>query len=288
MPAIIFDCDGVLADTEKDGHLPAFNQTFREFGLPVQWSSSDYATKLQIGGGKERMSSLLTPDFIRAAGLPDNPEVLRTAVEDWHRRKTEIYTAHVRSGSIPGRPGVARIVEEAGNAGWELAVASTSAPESVNATLGHVVGPRAAAGFRAVLAGDIVTRKKPAPDIYNLAVDRLESGPSEIVVIEDSRSGLLAAVAAQLACLITVSTYTALEDFHEATLVVSSLGDPEGERTRVLANRTARAVQEWIVLADLEACMRTGPETGPTAPPAGDRAGRNKPGPHGADADARV
>ena len=116
MPAIIFDCDGVLADTERDGHLPAFNQTFREFGLPVQWSSSDYASKLQIGGGKERMTSLLTPDFIRAAGLPDYPDILRKSVEDWHRRKTEIYTTAMRGGSIPGRPGIARLVQEAQDA----------------------------------------------------------------------------------------------------------------------------------------------------------------------------
>jgi HAD superfamily hydrolase (TIGR01509 family) len=262
MPAIIFDCDGVLADTERDGHLPAFNQTFREFGLPVQWSSADYAAKLQIGGGKERMSSLLTPDFIRAAGLPDDAEVLRKTVEDWHRRKTEIYTAQVHSGSIPGRPGVARLAQEARDAGWELAVASTSARESVQATLEHVVGPTAAAGFKPVLAGDIVARKKPAPDIYNLAIDRLDSGRSQIVVIEDSRNGLLAAVGANLACLVTVSTYTALEDFQEAALVVSSLGDPDGERARVLANRTARAPQEWVVLDDLVACMGAGPPGG--------------------------
>jgi HAD superfamily hydrolase (TIGR01509 family) len=259
MPAIIFDCDGVLADTERDGHLPAFNQTFREFGLPVQWSSSDYASKLQIGGGKERMTSLLTPDFIRAAGLPDDPDILRKSVEDWHRRKTEIYTTAMRGGSIPGRPGIARLVQEARDARWELAVASTSAQRSVEATLEHVVGPAAAAGFTAVLAGDIVAKKKPAPDIYDLAADRLASSRREIVVIEDSRNGLLAAVGANLACLITVSTYTALEDFHEAALVVSSLGDPDGERTRVLANQTGREPQEWVVLADLRACMEAGP-----------------------------
>ena len=259
MPAIIFDCDGVLADTERDGHLPAFNQTFREFGLPVQWSSSDYATKLQIGGGKERMTTLLTPDFIRAAGLPDDPDILRKSVEDWHRRKTEIYTTAVRSGSIPGRPGIARLVQEAQDAGWELAVASTSAQESVEATLEHVVGPAAAASFTSVLAGDIVSKKKPAPDIYNLAADQLESSRNETVVIEDSRNGLLAAIGANLACLITISTYTAVEDFHESALVVSSLGDPGGARTSVLANRTRREPDEWVVLADLLACMEAGP-----------------------------
>ena len=55
--ALIFDCDGVLADTERYGHLVAFNQTFEEFGLPVRWSVAEYQEKLKIGGGKERMAS---------------------------------------------------------------------------------------------------------------------------------------------------------------------------------------------------------------------------------------
>jgi beta-phosphoglucomutase-like phosphatase (HAD superfamily) len=72
-PALIFDCDGVLADTERYGHLPAFNQTFREFGLPVQWTEDEYADKLRVGGGKERMATLLTPEFVAAARVPGDP-----------------------------------------------------------------------------------------------------------------------------------------------------------------------------------------------------------------------
>ena len=74
MPHLIFDCDGVLADTERNGHLPAFNRTFAEFGVPVQWSDADYAVKVLIGGGKERMASLLTPEFVAANGLPADVE----------------------------------------------------------------------------------------------------------------------------------------------------------------------------------------------------------------------
>ena len=151
MTALIFDCDGVLADTERYGHLPAFNQMFEEFGLPVRWSEEEYGEKLAIGGGKERMMSLLTDEFVRDAGLPADPEGQKAAVADWHRRKTEIYTEMVAAGRLPGRPGVARIVAEALDAGWDLAVASTSAEASVRAVLEHVVGADRRGAVRLVL-----------------------------------------------------------------------------------------------------------------------------------------
>ena len=104
--ALVLDCDGVLADTERYGHLPAFNQTFREFGIPVQWSEEEYGRKLLIGGGKERMASELTPAFVRANGLPDDSEVLAAEVAKWHKRKTALYTEMVAEGRLPPRPGI--------------------------------------------------------------------------------------------------------------------------------------------------------------------------------------
>jgi phosphoglycolate phosphatase-like HAD superfamily hydrolase len=133
--ALIFDCDGVLADTERYGHLPAFNETFEQVGLPVRWSEQDYAHYVTIGGGKERMRSLLTPELVEQVGLPTDPEGQAEMVADWHRRKTEAYVARVSRGDMPGRPGIARVVEEAAAAGWVLAVASTSAEKSVRAVL---------------------------------------------------------------------------------------------------------------------------------------------------------
>jgi HAD superfamily hydrolase (TIGR01509 family) len=253
--ALIFDCDGVLADTERHGHLPAFNRTFAEFGLPVRWSEEEYAEKLRIGGGKERMASLLTPEFVREAGLPEDAEGQRAAVAEWHARKTALYTEMVASGALPARPGVSRVIGEALDAGWELAVASTSAEPSVRAVLEHVAGPERAARFAVVLAGDVVPRKKPAPDIYELAMERLEVPASDALVIEDSRNGLEAATGAGLRCVITVNGYTEDEDFGEAVLVVSSLGDPDGERTRVLENRGRARPGEWVTVDDLEACL---------------------------------
>lgn len=256
MPTLIFDCDGVLADTERDGHLPAFNQTFEEFHVPVHWSEEDYAEKVKIGGGKERMTSILTPEVAAALDLPDDPAARADAVASWHKRKTAIYTDMVAQGRLPARPGIRRIIEAAQDAGWTLAVASTSAEASVHAILDEAVGPERAARFDLVLAGDVVAHKKPAPDIYQLALERLGAPASSTLAIEDSRNGLLAATGAGLRCVMTLNGYTADEDATEAVLVVSSLGDPGGEVATVVANRSAARPGSWLTLDDLEACLQ--------------------------------
>jgi HAD superfamily hydrolase (TIGR01509 family) len=256
VPALVFDCDGVLADTERDGHLPAFNQTFAEVGLPVRWSEADYAQKVLIGGGKERMASLLTPTFVAEAGLPTDPDEQVAMVADWHRRKTAIYTRIIAEGSVPPRPGVARLSAEADAAGWQLAVASTSAEVSVRSVLEHAVGPRLATRF-AVFAGDVVRAKKPAPDIYLLALRELGVDADDAVVVEDSRNGLLAARGAGLRCVITTSSYTTDEDFTGAALVVDSLGDPPtgpdapGVEAHVRAAAAGVQPAGFVQLADL-------------------------------------
>jgi HAD superfamily hydrolase (TIGR01509 family) len=242
MPALIFDCDGVLADTERDGHRPAFNQAFAEAGMDVHWSEAEYGERLRIGGGKERIASLF-----------DDPEVERERILALHKRKTAIYKEIVRAGKLPGRPGVARIVGEASAAGWDLAVASTSAEESVRAVLEHVVGEETAARF-AVFAGDVVPAKKPDPAIYTLTLRELGVERADAIVVEDSRNGLLAAVGAGLRCVVTLSSYTGAEDMSEALLVVSSLGDP-GDPARVIANRSAARPGDHVTIADLEACL---------------------------------
>ena len=255
MNALIFDCDGVLADTEQYGHLPAFNLTFREFKLPVQWSEAEYGIRLKIAGGKERMASLLTPEFVAKAGLPADPDAQKKMIAEWHKYKTETYKRMIQEGRLPGRPGIKRIVQEARAAGWRLAVASTSAEESVRGVLEYVVGHDLAAAFL-VLAGDIVAKKKPAPDIYLLALEKLGIPAEHSLVIEDSRNGLLAARAAGIRCVVTLSSYTWEEDMAEALLVVSDLGEP-GAPMRIVANRSAANPGPYITLKDLEACLHS-------------------------------
>jgi HAD superfamily hydrolase (TIGR01509 family) len=164
----------------------------------------------------------------------------------------------VTAGKLPPRPGIRRIIAAAQDAGWKLAVASTSAEPSVRAILERAAGPARAARFDVVLAGDCVPRKKPAPDIYLLALERLEADPTDVLVIEDSRNGLEAAHAAGLRSLITVNGYTEHEDFSAADLVVSSLGDPGGEETVVIANRSPARPRAFITLADLKNLVKPG------------------------------
>jgi HAD superfamily hydrolase (TIGR01509 family) len=161
----------------------------------------------------------------------------------------------VAAGRLPTRPGVRRLIGEAQDAGWLIGVASTSAEPSVRAILEQAVGPERAGRVDLLLAGDVVAHKKPAPDIYLLAIERLGIDPSQTLAIEDSRNGLLAAVGAGLRCVMTVNGYTEDEENGEAILVVTSLGDPDGERTRVLANRSAAKPGDYITLADLERCL---------------------------------
>ncbi len=250
MPALIFDCDGVLADTEQYGHLPAFNQTFTDFGVPVQWTVEDYAEKVKIGGGKERMRSILTPALAASLDLADDAAV-DAAILAWHKRKTEVYKGLVESGVMPARPGIARIVQQAHAAGWTLAVASTSAEPAVRAVLTHAVGDELASHF-SVFAGDVVPAKKPAPDIYLLALKNLGVSAADAVVVEDSSNGLRAAVGAGLRTVVTVSGFTREEDFTGASLVVSSLGDPDGEQAEVLADPHGAGPPGVVTLATLQ------------------------------------
>jgi HAD superfamily hydrolase (TIGR01509 family) len=220
------------------------------------------------------MASLLTDDFVKAAGLSQDPEAQRLEVARWHARKTALYRERVLRGELPPRPGVRRLIDEALSAGWQLAVASTSAPESVQAVLEVAAGRDNARRFAAVLAGDIVERKKPAPDIYLLALERLGAARESSIVIEDSQNGLASAVAAGLTCVITVNGYTEHERFDEAALVLNHLGEAvettEGrpragalEPMRVLGNRSRARPASHLRLDDLLACL---PE------PAGQRA----------------
>ncbi|MDY7085134.1 MAG: HAD-IA family hydrolase [Actinomycetota bacterium] len=248
MTALIFDCDGVLADTERHGHLPAFNATFERFGLPARWTEQEYGEKLKIGGGKERMASLFAdPVFAAAVGDADRTELLLA----WHKAKTAAFKQLVADGRVPPRPGISRIVHAALDAGWTVAVASTSAEESVRAVLETAVGPTTIPVF----AGDVVPAKKPDPAIYALTVERLGLDRADTLVVEDSRNGLLAATGAGLRCLVTVNDYTRDENFDEAVLVVSDLGDPGRPPIEVLANRGAARPGDCLTLDDLRACL---------------------------------
>jgi len=221
MKAIIFDCDGVLADTERDGHRVAFNKAFAQKGLPTEWSVELYGELLEVAGGKERMKH-----YFNNYGWPPNVTDKDALIKELHKLKTDFFMEIIESGQLPLRPGVARFVDEAIAADITLAICSTSHERAVNLVAEVLLGPKRKTHFNAILAGDVVSKKKPDPEIYNLAAERLNLEPSECVVIEDTRIGLLAAKAAGMHCVITTNGYSKDEDFTEADLVVSELGDP--------------------------------------------------------------
>lgn len=220
MKALIFDCDGVLVDTERDGHRVAFNRTFSEFGFDTFWDVELYGELLKVAGGKERIRA-----YFESAGWPQGMSNNNVLVADLHKRKTAIFMEIIASGQLPLRSGVVRLVDEAAAAGVRLGVCTTSNAMSVSGVL-DLMGQQRKQKFEFVLAGDVVSKKKPDPEIYNLAKARLAVPGSACMVIEDSRNGLLAAVGAGMPCLITTSTYTANEDFEGAVKVVPELGDP--------------------------------------------------------------
>jgi HAD superfamily hydrolase (TIGR01509 family) len=221
MKAIIFDCDGVLADTERDGHRVAFNKAFAKKGFPTEWSIELYGKLLEVAGGKERMRH-----YFNNYGWPPDVADRDALIKELHKLKTDYFMEIIESGQLPLRPGVARFVDEAIAADIVLAICSTSHERAVNLVAEVLLGPERKAHFSAILAGDVVSKKKPDPEIYNLASERLSLEPSECVVVEDTRIGLLAAKAAGMHCVVTTNGYTKDEDFTEADLVVSELGDP--------------------------------------------------------------
>jgi HAD superfamily hydrolase (TIGR01509 family) len=228
MKALIFDCDGVLVDTERDGHRVAFNRAFEAIGLPDRWSIELYGQLLKVSGGKERMKH-----YFDQEGWPEIPTDREGFIGMLHRLKTEYFLSIVESGELPLRPGVARLVDEAAERELILAVCSTSNERSVNLVVERLLGPKRRAHFAAVLAGDVVSRKKPDPEIYLLALRTLALDPADCLVVEDSRNGLLAARGAGIRCLITTNGYTADEDFSEASRMVPELGDPPHVRITI-------------------------------------------------------
>ncbi len=224
LKAIFWDQDGVIIDTEKDGHRVAFNKMFKEFGYDFEWDVDTYGKLLEISGGKERMRHYFTERGIILEGIPEkDAEMLLTL----HKKKTSIFVEMIESGLLPLRAGVKRIMQEATQAGLRLGVCTTANERSANAIAKGMLGD---IDLEFVLAGDVVSKKKPDPEIYLLALKESGLSPEECIVIEDSRNGLLAAKAAGLRAVATTNIYTENEDLSDASIVVTSLGDPDGEK----------------------------------------------------------
>ena len=233
LKALIFDVDGTLAETERDGHRHAFNRAFLDAGLDWYWDEVLYGDLLVVSGGKERIRHFInehTPCFpgtVCVPGKSDTPTNLPYFIAQLYATKTGFYQALLKQGKIPLRPGVHRLIQEARAQQLRLAIATTSAQKNAIALLQHTLGRDSPDWFEVIAAGDVVPQKKPAPDIYHYVLDKMALEPGECLVLEDSDNGLISATKAGLKTVITIHDYTRHQDFSNAALVLNHLGEPD-------------------------------------------------------------
>ncbi|MGV6801738.1 MAG: HAD-IA family hydrolase [bacterium] len=218
LQALIFDVDGTLAETEEV-HRQAFNDIFQEDGLDWHWSRNDYCKLLNVTGGKERIRHYIK-DWLK-----EDPNAVD--IPDMHQRKTARYVEIMNSGTVQLRPGVERLIEEALSAKIQCAIATTTSLPNVEVLIHNSLGAAGLNKFSAIAAGDQVKAKKPAPDVYLLALERLDLAARECFALEDSENGLISAQRAQLPTLVTTNDYTAHHQFNGAVAVLDSLGDAD-------------------------------------------------------------
>lgn len=242
LKALVFDVDGTLADTERDGHRVAFNAAFREFSLDWEWDAPLYGRLLTVTGGKERIRHYVD-NFCPGLARPKDFDNLVMAL---HKAKTRHYVELLDRGGIPLRSGVKRLLDEAREAGIRLAIATTTTPENVTALLRNTLGGDPAEWFEVIAAGDIVPAKKPAPDIYFWALAKLKLGTDSCMALEDSENGVRASSGAGLKTVVTVNDYTLDHDFPGVAAVLSDLGEP-GRPFRMVSGETP-GQQEYVDL----------------------------------------
>ncbi len=223
LKALIFDVDGTLADTEKDGHRVAFNMAFKEAGLDWDWDDTLYGQLLAVTGGKERIKYYLE-EFNTEFTKPDD---FTNFVANLHASKTQFYMQLMDQGLVPLRVGVEKLIQQARDEGLRLAIATTTTPANVTALLHNTLGKGSEDWFEVIAAGDIVPAKKPAADIFIYALEQLKLSADECLAFEDSENGLKSSKGAGLKTVVTINDYTKDQDFSSADLILDQFGDKD-------------------------------------------------------------
>ncbi len=242
--ALLWDVDGTLAETERDAHRVAFNLAFEACALPWRWDVDLYGRLLRVAGGRERLMHF----FSQVPDAPASPVEREALAARLHPVKNRYYGELVTSGQVPLREGVRSLMDECRAEGVALAIATTTSRDNVAALLGTHLGPQWASWFAAVVCGEDVARKKPDPEVYVRALERLGVAPGDALAIEDSPDGTTAAVRASLPVVVTRSVYFATADISGATAIGPGLDTREG-----WAPACTAASRSGIGLADLEA-----------------------------------
>ena len=227
--AMLWDVDGTLAETERDGHRIAFNQAFAAAGVPWRWSEGRYGELLAVAGGRER----LLHDMQSQAAAPAAAHERKSLAESLHQLKNQHYAAIVSRGELPLRPGVAALLKDCREASTRLAVVTTTSRCNVVALLARHLGAGWAAQFAAVICAEDAPLKKPDPQAYELALQRLGIPAHETVAIEDSPAGVEAARRAQVPVVRTRSHYFPASGAAPVLASGPSLGEVSGWHPQV-------------------------------------------------------
>jgi HAD superfamily hydrolase (TIGR01509 family) len=224
LEAVLWDVDGTLAETERDGHLVAFNAAFDELDTPWRWSEQRYGELLRVAGGFERLLFDMESQPLAPVGLEERKLLARRI----HALKNRRYTELVASGTLPLRPGVRELFDECATAGVRMATVTTTSRGNVHALLAAQVGADWESRFAAVVCAEDAPVKKPDPQAYRFVLERLQLTSGRAVAIEDSAMGLAAATAAGIPVVVTRSRYFPDDPVPGALAVGPSLGTRAG------------------------------------------------------------
>jgi HAD superfamily hydrolase (TIGR01509 family) len=245
LKAVLWDVDGTLVETERDGHRVAFNRAFVSCGLPWHWSKARYGELQAIYSERERLLRDMAgrPDAPRSASRRD---ALARRVRD---AKIELYPDLLRHARLPLRDGVMSLMQECREQGVRMVIATTTSRACVEALLQFHLGAGWRGWFDALVCGEDVQCRKPDPEVYVRALLRARVCPAHAVAIEDSPVGASAARAVDMPVVLARSSYFVNALFPRVAAIGPGLDQRAGWQPNVSSDAAGPA---GIRLADID------------------------------------